>query len=233
MVVKVLHACVCVLCWRYCTLKDLCNGGTAYWWHPSHPYVKVPFYHLFSTQKRTHPCMHAYTYKRATQMTAQHSDLVSMWPRKIKHDSLRTAMGTKSLVQSIQSGQCTWASSQATHLTSTRSGGRCFSRNLQFRAALLRSESHSRQSHQTGGTANGIGRQEDPQVKLCAVFSLEEGTLRTGLSSQAQLQDMQQQQPIQPPPSGSRRLAFAAATTPGYVYTRWRLWMEMLSEGAH
>lgn len=28
-------------------------------------------------------------------MTAQHSDLVSMWPRKIKHESLRTAMGTK------------------------------------------------------------------------------------------------------------------------------------------
>lgn len=94
----------------------------------------------FILNTEAHTSMHARIHleERATQMTAQHSDLVSMWPRKIKHDSLRTAMGTKSLVQSIQSGQCTWASSQATRLTSTWSGRR-FSRNLQFRVALLRS----------------------------------------------------------------------------------------------
>lgn len=134
-------------------------------------------------------------------MTAQHSDLVSMWPRKIKHDSLRTAMGAKSLVQSIQSGQCTWASSQATpsHFCTERSPLRpqpaVQSRVTEIAIAFL-AKSPDRRS------CKRDGRQEDPQVKLCAVFSLEEGTLRTGLSSQAQLQDMQQQQPVQPPPFG-------------------------------
>lgn len=151
---------------------------------------------------------HAYAHThtlitRETQLTAQHSDLVSMWPRKIKHDSLRTAMGTK-----------TWFSAFSQTSTHRRAANLPIPLPHRAVAALtaaciaeIPKQHHIlRVRQEDKKNCRWEGRQEVLQVKLRVVFSLVEGRLRTGLSSQAQLQDMLQQHPPSDPhyptPSG-------------------------------
>lgn len=197
-------------------MKDPRDCNTAYQWNPSHPYVKALFYH-FIPRAETRICIrtHTYTYnKRETQLTAQHSDLVSMWPRKIKHDSLRTAMGTKTWFSAFSQ---TSAHRQAANLPIPLPHRAVAALTAACIAEIPKQHHILRQEDKKN--CRWEGRQEVLQVKLRVVFSLVEGRLRTGLSSQAQLQDMLQQHPLRPPLPDFQRPTFAAPTPPGYLYT--------------
>lgn len=107
--------------------------------------------------------------------------------------------GHKNLVQCIQSGQCSSVSSQPSNPTSVQTC-RCFKGETYRRDPKL--GPHPQPSHKTRRrSADRKSRWEVLQVKLHVLFSLKEDRLRTGLSSQVQLQDMLQQHPLWPPTS--------------------------------
>lgn len=178
---------------------------------------KSPILPFYSACRDTHTHTHAYTCnKRETQLTAQRSDLVSMWPRKIKHDSLRTAMGTKTWFSAFSQ---TSAHRQAANLPIPLPHRAVAALTAACIAEIPKQHHILRVRQEDKKNCRWEGRQEVLQVKLRVVFSLVEGRLRTGLSSQAQLQDMLQQNPLRPPLPDSQRPTFAAPTPPGYLYT--------------
>lgn len=108
--------------------------------------VKVQFRHFFCTKTSSHP------YTHILHMTAQCNVLDSMCPRKIKHDSLWNATGTKAWFTAFTQISVL---QRATNLPIPP----------QPRLAEMWFFSDSWQSHQAEETANSI-----PDMKRCVLY---------------------------------------------------------------
>lgn len=131
--------------WRLCcSLNKSLRMQHCIFLNQSHPYVKTYFIVWFYTQQKT-------------QLTAQHSDLVSMLTKKIKHD----IYGHKILVQRFCSGQHTSASSQDNHHTASMAEVCCWGSKY---------APHPHQSQNTSRTAKGKAEGPAGKAVLCLVW---------------------------------------------------------------